>query len=89
MDTTNYTFPEQPDNWNSDGKVLSRTIVFTTYTEAVAFLVRIAFLAEQHQHHPDVFHSYRKVIISLTTHDAGGVVTQKDTALAAAINTLL
>jgi 4a-hydroxytetrahydrobiopterin dehydratase len=77
-----------PENWKNDGNALTRTFLFSSYTEAVAFLVRVAFFAEQEQHHPDVFHSYRKVTLKLTTHDAGSVVTDKDVSLARLINTL-
>jgi 4a-hydroxytetrahydrobiopterin dehydratase len=51
-------------------------------------MTRVALLAEQHGHHPDWSNSWNKVKISLTSHDAGGVVTQRDHDLAALINTI-
>jgi 4a-hydroxytetrahydrobiopterin dehydratase len=52
-------------------------------------MTRVAFLAEKLEHHPEWSNVWNKVNISLSTHDAGNVVTDKDRALAKAIDELL
>ena len=58
------------------------------FRQAVAFLVRVAFEAEQLGHHPEVFNVYGTLRFRLTTHDAGDRVTALDLALARAIDGL-
>lgn len=79
--------PEIPDWQVADGK-LRRELRFRDFSEAFAFMVRVAFLAEQHDHHPDWSNVYGTVVIGLATHDAGGI-TSKDFDLAAAVDALL
>lgn len=67
---------------------LEKEFVFDNFVEAFAFMTRVAFLAEKHQHHPDWSNAYNKVNIHLSSHDAGDVVTQKDYDLASAIDEL-
>ena len=55
----------------------------------MAFLNRVADVAEELGHHPEIFNVYDRVRLTLTTHDAGNVVTEKDHRLAAAIDALL
>jgi 4a-hydroxytetrahydrobiopterin dehydratase len=64
-----------------DGKAISRDLKFGTFTEAFAFMTRIAMDAEKMDHHPEWSNVYNRVSIRLTTHDAGGL-TEKDVALA-------
>jgi len=71
-----------------DGR-LTRDLEFGDFSEAFAFMARVALLAEVHGHHPDWCNSYGKVSIALTTHDDGNVVTDADRTLAAAIDDLL
>lgn len=71
-----------------EGK-LCRTFKFKDFSEAFAFMTRVAFLAEKQNHHPDWSNVYNSVHIALNTHDAGGAVTEKDHKLAAAIDKLL
>ena len=59
---------------------------FTDFSEAFAFMTRVALLAEQADHHPNWSNVYSTVHIALTSHDAGNVVTEKDTSLARRIN---
>ena len=73
---------------HQDGK-LHREFRFADFSAAFAFMTRVAFLAESHQHHPNWFNVYNRVDIALTTHDAGNVVTEKDRKLAKAIDQLL
>lgn len=67
---------------------LEKEFVFDTFVDAFAFMTRVAFLAEKHQHHPDWNNVYNKVTIRLSSHDAGNVVTQKDYDLASVIDEL-
>ena len=76
-------------DWLEDDDRLKRTFRFADFTEAFAFMVRVAFLAEKHLHHPEWTNVYGTVTIELTTHDAGNVVTAKDRGLASAIDSVL
>lgn len=74
--------------WEHDDDKLTKEFGFSDFREAFAFLTRIAFQAEDQVHHPEIFNVYNTVVISLSTHDAGGKVTEKDLKLAAAIESL-
>ena len=73
--------------WRRDGNAIVREFRLGSFREAVALIVRIAFEAEQRDHHPDLQNVYNRVTIRLSTHDAGGV-TEKDIELARAIDAL-
>lgn len=75
--------------WTQREGKLEREFVFADFSEAFAFMTRVALLAEQAGHHPDWSNSWNRVKISLTTHDAGSVVTDLDRDLAAAIDRLV
>lgn len=75
--------------WIEENNSLCRSFRFRNFQEAFAFMTRVAFLAEKMDHHPDWRNVYNTVEIKLNTHDAGGVVTEKDRKLAAAIDQLL
>ncbi|HRN36690.1 MAG TPA: 4a-hydroxytetrahydrobiopterin dehydratase [Flavobacteriales bacterium] len=75
--------------WKESGNKLQRSFQFKDFSEAFAFMARVALLAERMGHHPDWRNVYNKVEISLSTHDAGDVVTAKDRELARAIDGLL
>lgn len=75
--------------WTIENGKLSRTFKFKDFSEAFAFMTRVALLAEKQNHHPDWTNVYNTVHIALNTHDAGGAVTEKDHKLAAAIDRLL
>ena len=62
---------------------------FKDFSEAFAFLTRVALLAEQAQHHPRIVNERNKVELYLSTHDAGDIITDKDRKLAEAISKLL
>jgi 4a-hydroxytetrahydrobiopterin dehydratase len=68
---------------------LHRDVEFGSFREAIGFMVRVAFIAEELQHHPEWSNVYNRVSITLTTHDAGNTVTDNDRAMAAAIDDLL
>lgn len=80
---------ETLEGWSYEDDALTRTLTFTDFREAMAFMVRVGFEAELQGHHPEWFNVYNRVEIALSTHDAGGKVTEKDVKLAKAINTLL
>lgn len=70
-----------------DGLAISRNFKFGDFSEAFAFMTRVALEAEKADHHPEWSNIYNKVAITLTTHDAGGLST-RDIAMAAAIDKL-
>ncbi|MGQ0615426.1 MAG: 4a-hydroxytetrahydrobiopterin dehydratase [Acidimicrobiia bacterium] len=75
-----------PAGWAlQDGK-LHREFVLRDFVEAFGFMAKVAVLAEKADHHPDWSNSWNKVVIDLSSHDAGGTVTDRDVALAMAIN---
>lgn len=71
-----------------DGAAIARTFQFADFSEAFAFMTRVALLAEQQDHHPEWSNVYNRVTIELTTHDAGGL-SHRDPRLAKAIDRLL
>lgn len=75
--------------WKEENDKLKRTFKFKDFTEAFAFMTRVAFLAESHAHHPNWSNVYNTVEIELTTHDAGNIVTDKDRKLSEAIDAIL
>ena len=56
-----------------EGKAIERTFTFGDFSEAFAFMARVALLAEKRDHHPEWFNVYNRVEIALTTHDARGL----------------
>ena len=73
----------------SDGQdAIERRFEFADFSEAFAFMTRVAMLAETQDHHPEWSNVYNKVDIVLTTHDAGGL-SQRDMKMAKAIDALL
>ena len=74
--------------WEEKRNKLSKTFVFRNFSEAFAFMTRVAMIAEKMDHHPEWTNTYNKVTIHLSTHDAGDVVTERDRKLAAAIDKL-
>lgn len=78
-----------PDGWtkSTDGKALEKSFRFKDFSEAFAFLTRIAMHAEKVDHHPEFTSVWNRVDFRLTTHDANGV-TARDVQLAQAIDGL-
>ena len=72
------------NEWSRVGDAIQRTFRFAGFLEAIAFVSRVAGLAEERQHHPDILIRYDKVTLTLSTHDAGGV-TAKDLDMARAL----
>lgn len=70
-----------PEGWSEVDDALERTFELSTFPEAIAFVNRIAELAESENHHPDIRIDYRRVTLRWWTHTAGGV-TDRDRELA-------
>lgn len=64
---------------------IARTFVFKDFNQAFGFMTRAALVAEKMDHHPEWSNVYKTVVVTLSTHDAGGV-TEKDIALAKAMD---
>lgn len=75
--------------WKEEDNSLQKTFKFKNFIEAFAFMTQVAILAEKQNHHPNWTNVYNTVEITLSTHDAGNIVTQKDRDLAEAIDKLL
>lgn len=75
--------------WTEENNKLNKKFTFNNFSEAFAFMTRVALLAEQMNHHPNWSNVYNVVEIFLSTHDAGNTVTEKDHQLAKAIDELL
>jgi 4a-hydroxytetrahydrobiopterin dehydratase len=78
-----------PD-WDYDEArdAIARTFTFADFSEAFAFMTRVALLAEKANHHPEWSNVWNRVEITLTTHDAGGL-SGRDVEMAEAIEELL
>ena len=76
-----------PEGWSNAGDALIRSFTFKDFSEAFAFLTRVAMHAERQDHHPEFTSVWNRVDFRLTSHDAGGI-TARDVALAQAINLL-
>lgn len=72
--------------WQQTDNKLHRSFQFADFSEAFAFMARVAMVAEKQNHHPLWTNVWNKVDIWLCTHDVGDVVTEKDHKLAAAID---
>lgn len=73
--------------WNFSDNGIQKEYKFEGFTQAFGFMTGCAILAEKHNHHPEWSNVYNKVLIRLTTHDAGGV-TDLDFELAKAFDSL-
>ena len=75
--------------WEEVNKSLYKKFEFKNFSEAFAFMTRVAIEAEKMNHHPLWTNVYNKVEIWLSTHDAGDIVTDKDKKLSVKIDALL
>lgn len=71
--------------WSYEDDKIKKTYEFSNFREAISFIVRLSFHAEEMMHHPELENVYNTVSVALTTHDAGGKVTEMDTELASTI----
>jgi len=72
----------------SKTSALNGTFVFSNFVEAFAFMTSVALIAEKAGHHPEWTNVYNRVVIKLSTHDAGNTVTDKDHKLATEIGNI-
>ena len=75
--------------WEEKNNQLVRHFRFRDFVEAFGFMTQVAIVAEKQNHHPTFTNTYADVTISLSTHDAGNIITDKDRALANAIDAIL
>ncbi len=75
------------DGWSLEAGKLHREYHFPDFVTAFGFMSSVALVAEAMNHHPEWQNSYNRVVVDLTTHDAGGI-TEKDLALARRMDTL-
>jgi 4a-hydroxytetrahydrobiopterin dehydratase len=73
------------EGWTEQGGALHREFEFRSFADAFAFMTRVAFAAESMDHHPDWSNSYNRVVVRLSSHDAGGI-SDRDFRLAEAID---
>jgi 4a-hydroxytetrahydrobiopterin dehydratase len=74
-------------NWESADNRLTKTFRFANYYETMAFVNALAYIAHRQDHHPDLSVHYNRVVVTYSTHDAGGV-TLNDCICAAKIEAL-
>lgn len=79
---------ESLSGWNHKDDKITKEFTFDNFRDAMSFITRISYEAEEQVHHPEIFNVYNTVKISLSTHDAGGKVTEKDISLAKTIESL-
>ena len=75
--------------WKEDNNKLYKKFEFKNFSEAFAFMTRVALHAEKMDHHPHWTNVYNTVEVWLSTHDAGDIVTDKDRQLAKKIDAIL
>ena len=75
--------------WEEEKNKLYRKFQFKDFSEAFAFMTRVAMEAEKMNHHPVWTNAWNTVEIWLSTHDAGDIVTDKDKKLASKIDSLM
>lgn len=75
--------------WQAVGgrEAITKRFNFADFNAAFGFMSKVALYAERHDHHPEWFNVYNRVIVTLSTHDAGGV-TEKDVSLAQFMDTI-
>lgn len=72
--------------WTEQNDKLTAEFVFEDFSQTWAFMSEVAMLAERKNHHPEWINVWNKVTINLSTHDAGGIITEKDRKLADGIS---
>jgi 4a-hydroxytetrahydrobiopterin dehydratase len=75
--------------WSEEDNKLYQKFTFADFSEAFAFMTRVALVAEKQNHHPKWTNVWNTVEVWLSTHDAGDIVTDKDRRLAASIDSFL
>lgn len=75
-------------SFDESNGALRAEFTFADFAEAFAFMTRVGLIAQEQGHHPDMAISWNAVTITITTHDAGNTITEKDRKLAAAIDAM-
>lgn len=73
-------------NWKEENNALKGSFKFKDFVEAWSFMTKVAMVAEKMDHHPEWSNVYNKVEITLTTHDKGNTITERDRELAKKID---
>ena len=76
------------NGWRQDGRCVRQEYILGSFKDAMDFVNRVAAVAEEMDHHPDISINYTHVTLSITTHSAGGL-THRDFRLASRIDGLL
>ena len=76
------------EGWSVVNEKLHKEFLFDNFNQAFGFMTRSAMEIEKMNHHPEWFNAYNRIIIELTTHDAGGI-TKNDVKLAKILNSLV
>ena len=69
-------------DWKEENNKLTKTFTFKTFGDAMAWMIKASYPIEKMNHHPEWSNVYNRVTVSLCTHDAGNIVTDKDRKLA-------
>jgi 4a-hydroxytetrahydrobiopterin dehydratase len=75
-------------NWTNNENSLEKTYRFDTFESAMEFMQQAALIISEADHHPTWTNTYNQIYVSLSTHDAGNNVTEKDWTLAHALDAL-
>jgi 4a-hydroxytetrahydrobiopterin dehydratase len=73
-------------DWTENDNKLTKEFVFDDFGQAWAFMTEVAMLAERKNHHPEWTNVWNRVMVSLTSHDEGNVITEKDRKMAEGID---
>ena len=76
-------------DWSLASGKLETAFVLASFRDALAFIVRVGFEAEELNHHPEIVNVYNRVSFKLSTHDAGDAITERDIVLATRISALV
>jgi 4a-hydroxytetrahydrobiopterin dehydratase len=74
--------------WKEENNALHKTYVFANFESAMSFMQKAVPGISKMDHHPSWTNVYNRVIVTLTTHDAGNTITDKDRALAELLDKL-
>jgi len=81
-------FSDQMPEWSAKEKLISRLFEFKDFDQAMDFTMKVADVARQENHHPEICINYNKVLIQLSTHKVGGL-TRKDFKVASRIDSII
>jgi 4a-hydroxytetrahydrobiopterin dehydratase len=76
------------NHWTERNNALHKTFVFSTFQEAITWMVKASVHIEQLNHHPKWTNVYNTVTVELSTHDEGNIVTEKDRKLAQLLDSI-